>query len=179
MSSAAGRNISSPEKSSLIHPGIVLGSNGDNTYRVAMISNKLLGNGRRLPASNYAPDVAGDISLETPATVSGTHLKRWTVRKAGQPEVAVPRVTAAKLAQLVKDMSDTSVGVFCEPGSSSVTTRALGGKKTTCVRKAGKKGSAVAKKGNPPPKTGPSQRRAKPNTRRPAIRSTMKPRGRK
>ncbi|KAH6910005.1 hypothetical protein BKA70DRAFT_1221635 [Coprinopsis sp. MPI-PUGE-AT-0042] len=92
-------------KVTTMHPGVIVaGPDPNGNFRVAMISNKLLGNGPRQPATKYlGAGIDGEISLGMPIVISGQHLRPW--RRPGLGNT--PPVQPAKLAELKRDITFT------------------------------------------------------------------------
>ena len=91
-------------KVTTMHPGIIVaGPDPNGNFRVAMISNKLLGNGPRQQASKYlgAIGIDGEISLGMPTVIHGQYLRPW--RRPGQGDT--PPLSPAKLAELKRDIN--------------------------------------------------------------------------
>jgi hypothetical protein len=91
-----------------MHPGVILaGPDPNGNFRVAMISNKLPGNGPRQLATKYLGangGVEGEISLGMPTVINGQHLRPW--RRPGLGNT--PAMQPAKLAELKRDISTLS-----------------------------------------------------------------------
>lgn len=96
-------------KVTTMHPGVIVaGPDPNGNFRVAMISNKLLGNGPRQQASKYlgAIGVEGEISLGMPTVIHGQYLRPW--RRPGQGDT--PPMVPAKLAELKRDINTATNG---------------------------------------------------------------------
>ena len=97
-------------KVTTMHPGVILaGPDPNGNFRVAMISNKLLGNGPRQLATKYLGangGVEGEISLGMPTVINGQHLRPW--RRPGLGNT--PAMQPAKLAELKRDINTATNG---------------------------------------------------------------------
>lgn len=87
-----------------MHPGIVLdGPNAYGYYRVAMISNNVLGDGPRAPIELYAPGMGmgGDVDLALIRYIHGSKMRTWKRKVLGP----APPISQSKLEELKVDIN--------------------------------------------------------------------------
>jgi len=99
---ARAKDYEAGSKVTSMHPGIVLdGPDAQGFYRVAMISNTVLGDDARARADEYAPGMDGDVDLTVLRRIHATKMRQWKRRGLG----LVPPVTRASLAALKADIN--------------------------------------------------------------------------